>query len=66
MGDDDFCYPLAFVKDKTAHNYRGLTICQHCAQLSTVIISVYLNNFKLQLFLLLLFTTIFIAARNMT
>lgn len=28
MGSDDFCHPLAFVKDKTGHNYGGLTICQ--------------------------------------
>lgn len=27
MGSDDFCHPLAFVKDKTAH-HGGLTICQ--------------------------------------
>ena len=25
MGDDDFCHPLVFVKDKTAQNYGALT-----------------------------------------
>lgn len=44
-----------------------LQCASHCAELFTVAISVYPNNnLKLQLFLLLLFTIISIAARNVT